>query len=84
MWSPPGSTRCPYDAEARWRDATPHSVIDYTKAGNLRALALTDSAALICLANDLGYIVSDHYGMVEISHLTTRHALLDFHVGWQS
>jgi D-sedoheptulose 7-phosphate isomerase len=125
-----------------------HSAIDYTKAGNLRALALNDSAALTCLSNDLGYeqvfayqirahgrpgdlliaisssggspnilnavaaarergmavvtlsgfapdnplrrsgdvnfyIGSDHYGMVEISHLAICHAMLDLHVGWE-
>jgi D-sedoheptulose 7-phosphate isomerase len=124
-----------------------HSAIDYTKAGNLRALSLNDGAALTCLGNDLGYeqvfayqirahgrpgdlliaisssgrspnilnavaaardqgmavvtlsgfapdnalrqsgdvnfyIGSDHYGMVEISHLAICHAILDLHVGW--
>lgn len=124
-----------------------HLAIDYTKAGNLRALALNDGAALTCLGNDLGYeqvfayqirahgrpgdlliaisssgrspnilnavaaardqgmavvtlsgfapdnalrqsgdvnfyIASDHYGMVEISHLAICHAMLDLHVGW--
>jgi len=29
------------------------------------------------------YIASDHYGMVEISHLAICHAMLDFHVGWR-
>lgn len=125
-----------------------HSAIDYTKAGDLRALALNDGAALTCLGNDLGYeqvfayqvrahgrpgdvliaisssgrspsilnavaaareqgmavvtlsgfapdnalrrsgdvnfyVASDHYGMVEISHLAICHAMLDFHVGWR-
>jgi D-sedoheptulose 7-phosphate isomerase len=125
-----------------------HSAIDYTKAGNLRALSLNDGAALTCLGNDLGweqvfayqirahgrpgdllfaisssgrspnilkavaaareqgmaivtlsgfapdnalrrsgdvnfYIASDHYGMVEISHLAICHAMLDLHVGWR-
>lgn len=32
-----------------------HQAIDYSKNGNMRALALNDSAALTCLANDLGY-----------------------------
>jgi len=32
-----------------------HLAIDYCKNGGLRALALNDSAALTCLANDLGY-----------------------------
>lgn len=32
-----------------------HMAIDYTKNGNLRALAFNDAAALTCLGNDLGY-----------------------------
>jgi D-sedoheptulose 7-phosphate isomerase len=125
-----------------------HSAIDYTKAGNLRALALNDVPALTCLGNDVGYeqvfayqirahgrpgdlliaisssgrspnilnavaaargqgmavvtlsgfapdnalrrsgnvnfyVASDHYGMVEISHLAICHAMLDLHVGWR-
>jgi D-sedoheptulose 7-phosphate isomerase len=32
-----------------------HLAIDYSKNGNLRALAFNDAAALTCLANDLGY-----------------------------
>lgn len=32
-----------------------HCAIDYSKNGNIRATALSDSAALTCLANDLGY-----------------------------
>ncbi len=32
-----------------------HMAIDYTKNAGLRALAFNDSAALTCLANDLGY-----------------------------
>lgn len=123
-----------------------HAAIDYTKAGNLRALSLNDGAALTCLGNDLGYdqvfafqirahgrpgdvlvaisssgrspnileavaaarehgmtvvtlsgfapdnalrrsgdvnfyVASDHYGMVEISHLALCHAILDLHAG---
>lgn len=32
-----------------------HLAIDYSKNGNLRAMALNDGAALTCLANDFGY-----------------------------
>lgn len=32
-----------------------HQAIDYLKNGNIRALALNDSAALTCLSNDCGY-----------------------------
>jgi len=32
-----------------------HMAIDYSKNGNLRALAFNDGAALTCLGNDLGY-----------------------------
>jgi D-sedoheptulose 7-phosphate isomerase len=32
-----------------------HMAIDYSKNGNLRALALNDPAALTCLSNDLGF-----------------------------
>lgn len=32
-----------------------HMAIDYSKNGNLRALAFNDGAALTCLSNDLGY-----------------------------
>lgn len=32
-----------------------HMAIDFSKNGNLRALALNDGAALTCLGNDLGY-----------------------------
>ena len=32
-----------------------HCAIDYSKNGNLRALAFNDGAALTCLGNDLGY-----------------------------
>lgn len=32
-----------------------HMAIDYSKTGNLRALAFNDGAALTCLGNDLGY-----------------------------
>ncbi|MBI4967547.1 MAG: SIS domain-containing protein [Rhodospirillales bacterium] len=32
-----------------------HLAIDYSKNGNLRALALNDGAALTCLGNDLGF-----------------------------
>lgn len=32
-----------------------HLAIDYSKNGNMRALAFNDGAALTCLANDLGY-----------------------------
>lgn len=28
------------------------------------------------------YIASDHYGMVELSHQTLCHAILDLHAGW--
>lgn len=120
-----------------------HMAADYSKNGNLRALALNDAAMLTCLGNDLGYdrvfakqielharrgdlvvaisssgrsasilnavtvareaacrvvtlsgftpdnplrtlgdlnfyVDSDRYGLVEVSHLTLCHALLDF------
>ena len=32
-----------------------HMAIDYSKNGNIRALAFNDGAALTCLGNDLGY-----------------------------
>lgn len=32
-----------------------HMAIDYSKNGNLRAMAFNDGAALTCLGNDLGY-----------------------------
>lgn len=32
-----------------------HMATDYSKNGNIRALALNDSSMLTCLANDLGY-----------------------------
>jgi D-sedoheptulose 7-phosphate isomerase len=120
-----------------------HMAADYSKNGNLRALALNDAAMLTCVGNDLGYdrvfakqielhgrrgdlvvaisssgrsanilnavaaareagctvvtlsgftpdnplrqlgdlnfyVASDRYGLVEVSHLTLCHALLDF------
>jgi D-sedoheptulose 7-phosphate isomerase len=32
-----------------------HLAIDFSKSGNLRAMAFNDAAALTCLGNDLGY-----------------------------
>jgi D-sedoheptulose 7-phosphate isomerase len=32
-----------------------HMAVDYTKNGNIRALALNDAATLTCFANDFGY-----------------------------
>jgi D-sedoheptulose 7-phosphate isomerase len=124
-----------------------HMAIDFTKNGNIAALAFSDAAALTCLGNDLGfemvferqilaharpgdlliaisssgqspnilnavaaarsractvftlsgfsagnplrqlgdlnlYVASDQYGLVEVSHQTLLHCLLDHAMGW--
>jgi D-sedoheptulose 7-phosphate isomerase len=124
-----------------------HMAIDFTKNGNVPALAFSDAAALTCMGNDLGfeqvfarqivaharpgdlliaisssgrspnilnavaaarsrdcavftlsgftadnplrrlgdlnlYVASDQYGLVEVSHQTLLHCLLDHAMGW--